>query len=157
MSLLQYLTYLTCFCSVVVITFASHAKGPWFETGQKHFTIFKQYQRYQAPLKLGWIASKFLFRWNMFSTLVVNTIYSMWTKCMKVYNHTPRPASQCLLSSIHMLSWFLLYIMDITSWHVLYIFWESGGLSTQITLPFCSSCSTNILFKKNYNGLVTSL
>ena len=24
------------FCSVVAITFASHAKGPQFETGQKH-------------------------------------------------------------------------------------------------------------------------
>ena len=28
------------FCSVVVITFASHAKGPRFETGQKQFGFF---------------------------------------------------------------------------------------------------------------------
>ena len=27
------------FCSVVVITFASHAKGPRFDTGQKHYSI----------------------------------------------------------------------------------------------------------------------
>ena len=37
------------FCSVVVITFASHAKGPRFETGQKHspklliFTAFHDF------------------------------------------------------------------------------------------------------------------
>ena len=29
-----------CFCSVVVITFASHAKGPRFDTGRKHASFF---------------------------------------------------------------------------------------------------------------------
>ena len=33
-----------CFRSVVVITFASHAKGPRFETGRKQYYIFEIYK-----------------------------------------------------------------------------------------------------------------
>lgn len=29
-----------CFCSVMVITFASHAKGPWFVTGKTTLIYF---------------------------------------------------------------------------------------------------------------------
>ena len=38
------------FRSVVVITFASHAKGPRFETGWKHFVIFNISQCPEASI-----------------------------------------------------------------------------------------------------------